>query len=248
MLSAKWSNHLYFQKVVEEAIVLAGGLGTRLSSKVPDLPKAMAPIRGRPFLEYQLKYLANQGIMKAILAVGHKHEVILDHFGHSYSSLNIKYSVEDEPLGTGGAVKKALRHIKGANSFVINGDTMFEADLAAMTETHLDSRADVTIGVKDMRQFDRYGTLRFDDDFRILHFEEKTWKDSGYINAGIYLLKTDVISRFDFPARFSLEKDLFEKELNTLHILASPDNGYFIDIGIPTDFERAQDEFARFKN
>ena len=142
-----------------EAIILAGGLGTRLSHIVKDVPKPMAPVAGRPFLEYILDYLIENDIKRVILATGYKHEIIEQHFGNLYKNIEIIYSVENEPLFTGGAIKKALSKCKENNVFIINGDTYFNVDLKEMKKFHIESNSEITIATKLMYDFERYGTV-----------------------------------------------------------------------------------------
>ena len=115
-----------------EAIVLAGGLGTRLKSVVSNVPKPMAPIGDKPFLEYILKYLKKNGITRAILSVGYKSEIIEEYFGNNFEGIDLVYSVEKEPLGTGGAIKKAMSKVKSNQVYIINGDTFFDINLKSL--------------------------------------------------------------------------------------------------------------------
>ena len=227
-----------------QAIILAGGFGTRLAHIVANLPKPMAPINGVPFLNYVLTYLHRQGIESVVLAVGYKRNDIIDHYGSRFSDISITYSIEDEPLGTGGAIKKALDVCTGDDVFIINGDTYFEVDLKKMGDYHKEVNGDITIATKQLEKFDRYGTVNSQNG-RIIRFMEKQYLDVGRINGGIYVMKKDIFNNFD-RSKFSFEKDFLETELERLKIMEYPADGYFIDIGVPADYERAQTELVKF--
>lgn len=227
--------------MTNEAIILAGGFGTRLASVV-DVPKPMAPINDIPFLEYILNYLAKHQVTKIHLAVGYKHQVIVDYFGETYKNCTLNYVVEDTPLGTGGAVKKALKEVTSDQVFIINGDTFFDVDLIQM-ENHFNLKnATVSLALKPMKDFDRYGVVEVDETNRILAFKEKQHCENGAINGGIYLLKTNIFKELDFPEQFSLEQDYFDKYCSHANFFGFISDTYFIDIGIPTDYSKAQEE------
>lgn len=224
----------------KEAIVLAGGLGTRLQDVLPDIPKCMAPVKGKPFLCYILDYLDNQQINKVILSVGFRKSQIISYFGNWYNSIFIDYAIEDVPLGTGGAVKLALNHCKQDQIFVVNGDTWFQPDLYEMQKMHLQSKADITVSVKKMPETGRYGRVIVDAQGRITDFREKNSDSgSGLINGGIYLLEKHIFDRIP-GSEFSLEKDVFMTSCSGLKIQAFRTDASFLDIGIPEDFEKAQ--------
>ncbi len=223
---------------MSEAIILAGGLGTRLQSVVSDLPKPMAPIGDKPFLEYILKYLKRNGIERAILSVGYKWEVIRDHFGDDFEGIELVYSVEDEPLGTGGAIKKAMKLVDNEKVFVINGDTFFDVDLKSLS---LANGSKLTLSLKKMSDFDRYGCVEFDDDGFVTAFAEKGYRDTGNINGGIYLVRKNIFDGFELEEKFSFE-EFMQDNFKQLKIRSKSFDDYFIDIGIPTDYNRAQSE------
>lgn len=224
-----------------EAIILAGGFGTRLSHIVTDVPKPMAPVKNKPFLEYIMEYLIVQGITKVILATGFKSEVISDYFGNSYKGLRILYSKEESPLGTGGALKKAIALCESDYIFIINGDTYFDVSLKDMMMFHLGEKASITISAKKMFNYSRYGTLLCKDSL-VNAFQEKRLTEEGLINGGIYLLNKSILDNIDKDV-FSLEKDVFEAQIECIRIVAYESNGYFIDIGIPEDYYKAQEVF-----
>ena len=221
-------------------IVLAGGFGTRLQEVVSDVPKPMAPINGIPFLEYVLNHMLKYHVEKVILAVGYKREAVFGYFKNGYGNLEIEYSNEDTPLGTGGAIKQAMDLLVGNDAIVLNGDTFMEIDYDALWEKHIRCANDITIGLKKMQHFDRYGAVKFDGE-RIVAFQEKEYRTEGYINTGVYAVNRDVFHDAK-ETRFSFESDILVKKVNDVLISGYISDGYFIDIGVPEDFEKAQKE------
>jgi D-glycero-alpha-D-manno-heptose 1-phosphate guanylyltransferase len=233
--------------MTREAIILAGGFGTRLQSVVKDVPKPMAPIGDRPFLEFLLDDLVAAGFTKCILSVGYLHQVVSDHFGSAYKGVKIEYAIETTPLGTGGGLFFALKKSKADRVLVLNGDTKYVVNYNELLDFHDSVYADVTICLKKMEDTSRYGTVRLDADNRIIEFKEKAaTPQSGFINTGVYLFSKSV-NQHAMPESFSLEKDFFEPRLGTLNIFGFPGDGYFIDIGIPEDFNRAQNDLVRLR-
>lgn len=222
-----------------EAIVLAGGFGTRLKEVVSDVPKPMAPVNGKPFLEYLIKDLGEKGIRHIILAVGYKKETIKEYFKNRYESIEITYSEELTPLGTGGAIKKALKLAKEEDVFIVNGDTFFDVNLKRMKEFHTENKSILTVAVKEMENFDRYGSLIIKGN-KIIEFEEKKKKAKGKINGGIYLIKKDLLDRIE-KENFSFEKEVLEDKKIEKYSYES--KGYFIDIGIPEDYFKIRKQF-----
>jgi len=224
----------------KEAIVLAGGLGTRLQGILPDIPKCMAPVNGKPFLTYILDYLISQDISKVVLSVGYRKDHIISYFGNCYQSLTIEYAIEDQPLGTGGAVKLALTHCSQDQVFVINGDTYFLPELNVIENVHIKTFADITIAVKQMSETRRYGLIITKQDDRIIDFREKNPESgSGWINGGIYLINKQIFD--EFPEKnYSLENDIFKAYCLRLKIQAFKTKADFLDIGIPEDYAKAQ--------
>ena len=227
---------------ITEAIILAGGLGTRLRSAVPNLPKCMAPVNGRPFLSYIIDYYSKQGITKFIFSLGYKHEVITAWLHKEYPSLAIEYVIENEPLGTGGGIQLAIEKVKGNNVLILNGDTFFKVDLTAMAAFHKHNVSACTLALKPMKNFDRYGVVETDDEGRIQSFKEKKQYETGLINGGIYILSTGRFRQQRRPAAFSFEKDYLEVFFSAMPMYGFVQDNYFIDIGIPEDLERAQAE------
>lgn len=223
-----------------EAIILAGGLGTRLRAVVPELPKPMAPIDGRPFLAFVLDALVAVGFETVVLAVGHKGEAIREHFGSVYRSLTLRYSVETEPLGTGGAIRFALEQTQAPQVFVLNGDTYLDLDYQAMLGAHLREGANLSVAVQGVPDTGRYGALDIEDG-RIKGFFEKGRAGAGMINAGVYLLARNLLDRYRLPSVFSFEADFLMPHVREISPLAFEARGVFIDIGVPDDYLRAQE-------
>lgn len=227
-----------------EAIILAGGFGTRLKGILNNIPKPMAPINNKPFLEYLLDELVIAGFSRVILSVGHMSSVISNHFGNYYKTIEIVYSVEDEPLGTGGAVKLALNKARNDMIYVINGDTFFKVDFEKMVQIFRTNSGSIIMALKFMNDCSRYGTVEIDNENKVVEFREKNPDiKNGLINGGIYLIPKSIFNKFDISEKFSLEKDFFEKYFHDLNIEGFTSTGYFLDIGIPEDYRRAQNEF-----
>lgn len=226
--------------MIREAIILAGGLGTRLRSVVYDLPKCMAPVNGKPFLHFVINQLKRQGTDKLIFSLGYKHELIEGWLNDQYPMLNIQCSTEEEPLGTGGAVKRACSKATERDIFVLNGDTFFNIDLGLLANFHQTSKADCTLSLKPMLNFDRYGVVELNNDHFITRFKEKSHYKEGFINGGIYALNKDRFLQEDLPEKFSFEKDYLEQFYTQRKMAGLVQDEYFIDIGIPADYERAQ--------
>jgi len=232
-----------------EAIILAGGLGVRLASRLDGLPKAMASIAGRPFLEIPLSQLRRAGCTRVLLSVGHLHSVIQNHFGPSFQGMEIDYVVESAPLGTGGAIRLALAEAREESVLVLNGDTFLDADYAALMRFHAAAGVAVTLTVVHRDDISRYGGVTIEDG-RIVAFEEKgrmgSGPNSGWISAGTYVLARNLTWPGARDAKFSIERDFFVPEVARLRPAAYKIDGYFLDIGIPEDFDRAQIELTRF--
>lgn len=227
-----------------EAIVLAGGFGTRLAHVVPDVCKPMAPVAGRPFLRFIMDQLAAAGFDRVVVADGYRREQIEGFFGLEYRGTAIEYSPEVTPLLTGGAVKRALSRCESDWVFVLNGDTWLDVDFAVMEAAVAvaPENASAVIAVKRMRDFERYGTVDVDACGALTAFHEKRPCEEGLINAGVYLLRRDALD--GMPDKFSLESDYFERVVGDGELLAVECAGGFIDIGVPEDYELAQTMLA----
>jgi D-glycero-alpha-D-manno-heptose 1-phosphate guanylyltransferase len=234
--------------MIREAVILAGGFGTRLKIILGEVPKPMAPVNNIPFIVYLLEQLNDFKFERVVLATGYKHEVMKSWLGSSYKGIQLFYSVEKEPLGTGGAIYKAAESINSNYFFVVNGDTFFEVDFDRMEETFLKRRSGLMLALKPMKNFDRYGSIVAEEE-RIASFNEKKFCNEGLINGGIYLICKEWL--FDrAPAnKFSFEKDILEKFVTTDNIGYYISEGYFVDIGIPEDYRKASEELpGLFKN
>ena len=228
--------------MTREAIILAGGLGTRLRNISPDLPKPMADINGKPFLAYLLNYLKNQHITSVILAVAYKHKIIENYFKNQNQGIKITYSLEEELLGTGGAIKRALSLGTEKNVFILNGDSLFTINLENLFNFHVSKNALLTIAMKRYDAKDRYGSLSIDENNRVTGFQEKSKTEGNFMNGGIYLLNKTKFETVNMPFKFSFEKDFLEKHCKQEFIYGLEYSDYFIDIGIPEDYQRAKRE------
>jgi D-glycero-alpha-D-manno-heptose 1-phosphate guanylyltransferase len=235
--------------LITEAIILAGGFGTRLQSVVFDLPKPMAPVNGIPFLDYQLLYLKHFGIKRVILSVGHLHPMITLHYGSIFEGMELDYAIENGPLGTGGGIRMAMEKCVSKTVLVLNGDSFFDINLNSLYKQHNTFMADCSLALRQVEDTSRYGTIKQGNNSAITSFKEKNGEaNPGLINAGIYILDREFYLQKTKPGKkFSIEKDFFEKKLKELNIFGFPYQGYFIDIGIPEDYEKAQNDFKEFK-
>lgn len=231
--------------MIKEAILLVGGLGTRLRTAVQDLPKSMAPINDKPFLAYQIEYLESFGVQKVILATGYLSEHISNYFGHKYKSVDIAYSIEKEPLGTGGAIKQALEKAEAKTVLILNGDTLFKVDLTAFYNNHMNKNADFSMALKPMTNFSRYGTVYTNDQSKVIGFEVKKPQEYGDINGGVYLLNKSAFNFNDYEKKFSFEKEFLEKAYAKHLFIGFKSATYFLDIGIPADYQQAQTDFKK---
>ena len=235
--------------MIKEAIILAGGLGTRLRSVVSDTPKCMAFVAGMPFLHHLIYFLQKQGIEKFIFSVGYMHEVIEEYLEDNYPKLKYNISLEKEPLGTGGAIKLSCSEVSGKNVIICNGDTLFKIDCNLLSKFHKEKEAICSVSLKPMNNFDRYGVVELNEDNSIKSFKEKQFYQSGLINGGVYTLNIEEFLKEELPEKFSFEKDYLEKKVlqqtnKKPEFFGMIQDTYFIDIGIPEDYERAQIELV----
>jgi len=221
-----------------EAIVLAGGFGTRLRQVVADVPKPMAPIAGRPFLEILLRSLAQKGFSRVVLSLGFMAAKITSHFGSRFAELDLAYVVEDAPLGTGGATRLAATACTRDHVFVFNGDTYLDLEAVQLEQQWQARRHPIVVG-RQVSDTTRYGRLVVDGD-RITSFAEKGIAGAGLINAGCYVLATDALAHFPLNHPFSIETDYLVPEVVCAAVDVFVTEGMFIDIGIPEDYARAQ--------
>lgn len=225
-----------------EAIVLAGGFGTRLQQVVPDLPKPMAPVAGRPFLQILLATLARKGFTRVVLSLGFMSEKIIGHFGESYAGMELMYEVEQQPLGTGGAIRAALVRCVTDHVFIFNGDTYLDVEIDALEHLWQASHHPVIV-VREVPDTARFGRVEMCDG-RVNAFLEKGKSGSGLINAGCYVLPKQALDEFPLGQPFSLETEFFIKNLQRIRFDGFVTHGRFIDIGVPADYALAQTELA----
>jgi D-glycero-alpha-D-manno-heptose 1-phosphate guanylyltransferase len=218
----------------------------RLRSVVSGIPKVMAPVNGKPFIDYLFAILSRQHIYNVVLSAGYKHEILKEHA--AASDLNINVAVEQTPLGTGGGIVHALKLCESDDVLVLNGDSMFNIGFNDLLEKHSQRQSRFSIALKSLKNFDRYGTVMIDDDFRVSGFGEKQKVAEGLINAGVYIISRKWFLDMDWPEAFSLEKDFLEKQAGSGNIFGFPFDGYFIDIGIPEDYEKAGRDFKALFN
>lgn len=221
-----------------EAIILAGGFGTRLKSIIKNCPKPMAPINGRPFLEILLKSLHEKGFERIILSLHYMPEKIINYFKDSFNGMKIEYVIEDSPLGTGGAIKNSFSKVKNEQVYIFNGDSYVDFDFA-ITEKLRKSINDPIIFLKELDNVERYGSVKIKNKL-IIGFDEKEKKGKGLINAGIYILNKKLLNDFPDQKSFSFEKDYLAKRINKSPHYFYLCKGLFIDIGIPEDFIKAK--------
>ena len=235
------------------AIILAGGLGTRLRTVVSEVPKPLAPISSRPFLEYLMDYWIDQGVGHIILAVGYRADQIIRHFGYTYRSIPIEYSVEIEPLGTGGGLLLAANKLPHGQShfLLLNGDTYFEVNLSDLIQTSASSKADWVFSLLESDDKERYTSIKLGEANRIISLENrsKDFQFSGYVNGGVYWVSRTALDPFMIEVNkyASLENEIFPMALKSKQkMIGLVVQGRFIDIGVPEDYKRANDNF--FKN
>ncbi len=227
---------------MHEAVILAGGFGTRLRAVVPEWPKPLAPVAGRPFLTLVLAALARQGVQRVVLSLGYRAEAFMQTLGQRHAGMDIVHEIEAEPLGTGGAIRAALARCEGEAALVLNGDTYLDFALAPAVARWRDSGHPVLLGCR-VDDTARYGRLRLEGD-RLAGFEEKGRGGPGLINSGHYLLPRDLFAGSALPAAFSFETDFLLPQLQRRPIEVLEVTGRFIDIGVPEDYALAQTYLA----
>ena len=235
--------------MIKEAIILAGGFGTRLREVVQDVPKPLAPVNNKPFLDYTLRHLAHFGITHVVLSVGYMHDKIKMHYGNTFEGINIDYSIEEEPLGTGGGIRLAMQKCQTYDVLVLNGDSFFDINIISFYNRHSDYAADASIALRRVDNAARYGIISLGEFDKITSFKEKSSTEKpGFINGGIYILCPETyINETPADKNFSIEKDFFEKKLSKMNLYGFAYDGYFIDIGVPDDYKQAQHDFKTFK-
>ena len=222
-------------------IILAGGKGTRLKSALPDLPKPMAPIGKKPFLHVLLETLYKQGFRHFHLSVGYKKDVILSYFTSKEMPFEVNFIEESEPLGTGGAIANALKQLNNYPVLILNGDTFFEIEFNDFIEKSIKKNTLCSLALKRIESGDRYGEVQLEGN-TVTSFTEKKPLKNSLINGGIYFINSTLFKNHTFPKNFSFETDFLEHEVQNKAIAGFEQDGYFIDIGIPEDYKKAQDE------
>jgi D-glycero-alpha-D-manno-heptose 1-phosphate guanylyltransferase len=228
-----------------DCIILAGGLGTRLRSVISEVPKCMAPVAGKPFLFYILKYLSGyDNINRVILSVGYLREHIFDWLEKNKKgfSFGFDFSIEEMLLGTGGGIRLAMNKTESESVLILNGDTFFNIDLALFCRQHKSVVATLSVALKPMQDFDRYGNVVLNDN-KITAFKEKEFCVKGLINGGVYIINKTNSFFDDLPEKFSFETEILQPAAKDNLIHGFVFDNYFIDIGIPEDYKRADKEF-----
>lgn len=226
------------------AAILAGGLGTRLSSAVPGKPKVLAEVGGRPFIEYLLDQLRRAGARSVVLCTGYLGDQVEASLGENYQGITLSYSRETKPLGTGGALRLALPMLDSNTVLVLNGDSYFAARLDSCARWHIERQSQATILLAEEEDTRRFGRVDFDGNGQILQFREKTeTRGKGWVNAGIYFLQRDLIETIPAHRAVSLEREVFPHWIRRgLNCFCSP--GRLWDIGVPEAYKEANAEFS----
>ncbi len=239
------------ERQIKEAVILCGGKGTRLKTVVADVPKPLAPIGEKPFLSILMDYLQKQGVQRVVLATGYMHETIERTYGKRYRDIEIAYSRELNPLGTGGAVAMALRKVSSREVLVLNGDSIIMFNLAETAKRYFEIKEafpyiqfPTLLSLKQMENVDRYGAVSFEDG-RIKAFEEKAFREKCFINAGVYVIDKNTFAHRAEGEVFSFEKDFLEPEVKKGSLFGIESKGFFIDIGVPEDYALARDILMR---
>lgn len=224
-----------------EALILVGGLGSRLREVIKDNPKSLAKIAGKPFLTWVLDYLVKQGISRVVLATGYMSENIKDAIGSNWGLIDIDYVFEEELLGTGGAIKNALKHIKNNSFFILNGDTWLNLDYRNFMDDVMHSDCEIGIALTKIKDASRYGLVKLENKL-ITNFCEKNEIFSGYINAGVYFVKNKEKLIFPKKSVFSFERDVLISLAKKRNIFGFTKTSGFVDIGVPEDYFKAVQE------
>lgn len=235
--------------MLTEAVILAGGFGTRLQSVITDVPKPMAPVNEQPFLSYILDYLSYYNIKHVVISTGYLAHKITEFYNSEYNGIKLTYTHEANPLGTGGGIRLALEQCSANDVLILNGDSFFEIDLRFYHRQHMNYKSQCSLALREVADASRYGTIDTDGNHRIKSFTEKSGVSKpGQINAGVYILNRDMYLTETTPEiNFSIEKDFFEKRVSYANMYGFEYPGYFIDIGIPEDYKKVQHDFKEFK-
>lgn len=236
------------KKYKREALILAGGMGTRLKSAVPDLPKCLAPVAGRPFMDFVVDHAIRQRVEHIVFCLGYMAPLIKDHIRKTFKPhVDVSIVIEKEALGTGGAIRNGAKKIKGEAFIALNGDSLFSMVYDDLYHLYPVGNHLCNVGLKNMKNFDRYGTVELANDGNIVSFLEKKPMAAGLINGGIYLINKQRLMDLDLDEKFSMEKEVLEVYSQQGQIKGVISDAYFIDIGIPRDFELANIDLAKYQ-
>jgi D-glycero-alpha-D-manno-heptose 1-phosphate guanylyltransferase len=227
-----------------EAIILAGGFGTRLRPAISDIPKSMAPIFGQPFLSILLFDLSKKGFDRVILSVGYKHSNLINYYGKKFNQLELNYVIEDKPLGTGGAIKKSLSYVQNDHAFIFNGDTFIDLDTLSL-ESMWSLNNEPVMAITEISDSFRYGKV-IERDGLIIDFQEKGILGHGYINCGCYVFSKNQLNHFNSDISFSIENDFFRHFVKNNKLFCFKSKSEFIDIGTPEDYFSAQNKLKKY--
>lgn len=222
-----------------EAVILAGGYGIRLRGVIGDIPKSMAPVRNKPFLEYLISWLASKNVTSIVISVGYKADAIVSFFGNEFNGIPIEYVHETRPLGTGGGILNALKNIRSRDFVALNGDTFFPVDIGELISFHRKFSCKITVALKEIDSCSRFGSVKIDHNNNIISFNEKASNGKGVINGGLYVINKDFLEKSGLPPACSFEKDILEKSASDDKVKGLIFNNTFLDIGIPEDYNKA---------
>jgi len=226
------------------AVILAGGLGTRLRSVVSDRPKVLAEVAGRPFLAYLLEHLGTSGVRQVVLCTGYLGDQIHQVFGNEFQEIQLRYSCESEPLGTGGALKHANPLLSAFPVIVCNGDSYANVPIQQMIQFHIQQKAEVTMGVMKLNNPSQFGLVEFNDDGEVQKFSEKpSTLQAGWVNAGVYVFGKRLFDSIPDTGFVSLERDVLPRWVRK-GFFAYPQSGELFDIGTPESLCNTQEYFC----
>lgn len=227
-----------------DVLILCGGFGTRLRDVVKDKPKCLAPINGKPFIDILLDDYIKQGLKRFVLCVGHLHEQIIEYL-KDRNNCEIIFSIEETPLGTGGALKKAIPFVESDNILIANGDSICVIDYLRLLKYHLEKKSDFTMVLSKDHTRQDVGNVKIKIDNRIVAFHEKNTENEEFINSGIYLLQTDCFNKLPNEDKFSLEYNFFPELIASRNCYGFPVDSVLYDIGTPKRFAKINQVFAR---
>ena len=234
--------------IPKELMILAGGSGTRIRESIPGLPKALAPVGNKPFIDHLIRFYLDQGLERFVFCLGIYQDQVIDHLESAFPNLDRIYVCESEPLGTGGAIRNGLGHCISNTVLAVNGDTYYAIELAKASAFHHMCGAECTLLLKHLDNTERYGRVELGKDYRVTGFIEKGISGEGLINAGAYLLNKRMFLANDLPLKFSFEKEYLEKYFINNRIYGLKQDRFFLDIGIPEDLVKAQTDIIAYES